>query len=239
MKSNFLQASSYNAIDLVNQFAGLHNDGVCNGLTVSEYSPANLSVVVAAGACLSNGYFFKSDAIENIAIAANTSGYNRIDVIAVDVDNEDIIAVQGTPSSSPTAPVLTGNQLALARVLVGNNVSAINNANITDVRVMVSAEFVEYEIGADYFFFKHRSGFIFQGARVESAASSGTAYLPKAYSLRNLVVLPSIESKIGETQYYATSVREDTRALNLFTWTSWKGDLAQNLGSMMYISCGI
>lgn len=137
VKINFLQGGSYNAADLVAQFGALFTDGMLSGGSVAAHSPANLSVDVAALKCLKAGLFMNSDAAINVPIGANTSGYNRIDVIAADLDNQTIVAVQGTPSSSPTAPILTGNKIALCQVLVGNNVSVINTGNITDVRVNV------------------------------------------------------------------------------------------------------
>jgi hypothetical protein len=136
IKTNFT-TGSYNAVDLVNQFGALFTDGVCSGGTVTAHSPANLSVDVAPAKTMKSGLFMNSDAVVNVAIGANTSGYNRIDVIACDLDNNNIVAVQGTPSSSPTAPILTNNKLALYQVLVGNNVSVIDQANITDVRINV------------------------------------------------------------------------------------------------------
>lgn len=135
VKTNFLQPGSYNASDLVNEFGAFFTDGMLSGGSVAAHSPANLSVDVAALKCLKAGLFMNSDATVNVAIGANTSGYNRIDVIAADLDNQTIVAVQGTPSSSPTAPVLTGNKIALAQVLVGNNVSVINSNVITDKRL--------------------------------------------------------------------------------------------------------
>lgn len=131
VKTNYLAGHSYDPADLIAQFAGLFSDGVLEGGAVTEHSPANLSVDVAAVKALCAGLFCNSTAVANVAITSNTSGYGRIDIIAVDLDNESIISVMGTPSSSPTAPVLTGNKIALAQVAVGNNVSVINTANIT------------------------------------------------------------------------------------------------------------
>ena len=135
IKVNYKQANSYNAIDLVNQFSALFSDGICSGLSVSAHSPANLSVDIAVGSCMKSGYFFNSDSVVNVAINSNTSGYNRIDVVASDIDNNCFTVVQGTPNSSPTAPLLIGNKIALAQIYVGNNVSVINQGNITDVKV--------------------------------------------------------------------------------------------------------
>ena len=138
-KKTYFLAGNYYFADLANLFAGLFTDGVLTGFDVAAHSPANLSVDVAIGKAVKSGLVMYSDAIENVLIGTNTSGYPRIDVIACDMDNNNIIAVQGTPASSPTIPVLTGNKVALKMVLVGNNVSVINDANITDMRIYAQA----------------------------------------------------------------------------------------------------
>jgi len=126
---------------------------------VSEHNPQNLSVDIATG----RGFFKKtvmtyhgySDAVENITIGANNSGNPRIDAVVLYVDlsatpNSDAsnvlksIVVQGTPASSPVAPIdneiqtaigLGNPFLRLANVYVANGASSITNANITDTRV--------------------------------------------------------------------------------------------------------
>ena len=143
IKTSFVQAGSYDAADLVNEFNALFTDGVAKttdgGLAVTALGTPNLSVNVAPGSALRVGLFLNSNSIENVVITANTSGYNRYDVIVADLDNNVITSVLGTPTSSPTVPVLTGNKVALANVLVGNNVSVINTVNITDARAEVHA----------------------------------------------------------------------------------------------------
>jgi len=138
MKTNFIQPGSYDAVDLVNQFGAMFTNGVINvksgSLLVSALASPNLSVNVAIGAAMKAGMFLNNDAIFNVIITANTSGYNRYDVIAADLDNNTIVAVVGTPNSSPTVPNLAGNKIALAQLLVGSNVSVINTSNLSDIR---------------------------------------------------------------------------------------------------------
>lgn len=134
IKTNF-GTGSYTAQDFINEFAALFGDGVCTGLQVSAHSPANLSVDASAGSCIKKGLFLNSDAVVNVPIVSNTSGYNRIDIIVTDVSDNSIKAILGTPNSSPTAPLPTANQIVLAQVTVGNNVSVINAGNITDMKV--------------------------------------------------------------------------------------------------------
>lgn len=147
VKTNYFDGGgiSYAAADLIAPFASLLTNGVFGtaggALQVLAHSPANLSVDVSAGSCHINGYYVKNDAVVNVPIGANTSGYNRIDNIVANVDTNNkvtsIIDVQGIPSSSPVAPAVGSNQLLLAQVLVGNNVSVLNQNIITDSRVNV------------------------------------------------------------------------------------------------------
>jgi hypothetical protein len=145
IKTNYFDGTGYTAADDVAPWASLLTGGVFDissgAFQTNAHSPANLSVDVQPGAAIKNGYYIKSDAVENVPIIANTSGYNRIDIIVLDVDEINkvttIKTVQGTPSSSPTAPLPASNQLKIAEVSVGNNVSVINTGNITDKRVNV------------------------------------------------------------------------------------------------------
>jgi hypothetical protein len=145
IKTNYYDDHTYYSQDLVNEKASLFTDGVCGvssgAFLVSANSPADLSVDVAIGGATVNGFYIDSDGITNVPIVANTSGYNRIDIIVLDVDTSGelttLISVEGTPSSSPIAPLPTAFQLVLAQVAVGNNVSVIDQVNITDERVNV------------------------------------------------------------------------------------------------------
>ena len=140
----FADGSTINtASDFIAPWAALLSDGVFKStdFAVSADSPADLAVSVAAGNAIKNGYFVRSDAAQTVSIAANTSGYNRIDIIVLQADDSAMATalkdVQGTASSSPTPPTLLSNQLPLAQVTVGNNVSVINSSAITDMRYRV------------------------------------------------------------------------------------------------------
>ena len=146
IKTNYIDGQQYTAADDIAPWKNLLDDGVfdaTNGkLLVSANSPADLSVDVSIGAANKNGLFVNSDAITNVPITANTSGYNRIDIIVVDVGVSPVAikAVAGTGSSSPAAPLPNGNQLVLAEIFVGNNASTIEATAITDKRVMVKTK---------------------------------------------------------------------------------------------------
>ena len=146
IKTNYIDGQQYTAADDIAPWKHLLADGVFDVTTgkllVSANSPADLSVNVAIGAANKNGLFVNSDAVVNVPIAANTSGYNRIDIIVVDVGVSPVAikAVTGTGSASPAAPLPNANQLVLAEVFVGNNASTVETAAITDKRVMAKTK---------------------------------------------------------------------------------------------------
>ena len=131
------------ASDFIAPWLAAFSDGVfaAADFSVSADSPADLAVTVAAGHAMKSGHFVISDSAISVAIGSNTSGYNRYDLIVLEVDDTNTVtavkAVQGVPSSSPVAPVASSIQLPLALVLVGNNVSVINTNVIMDMRYPV------------------------------------------------------------------------------------------------------
>ena len=124
---------------------------------VTENSPAALSVLVAPGIVYvpnadydeldsNEPKFYEAiiDAEGEVAIAENTSGSTRIDLICVKVDKTitpdehasniaTLVAVAGTPGAG--APTLPDNYAKLAEVEVANGASTIVTADITDSRV--------------------------------------------------------------------------------------------------------
>ena len=106
-----------------------------NGFIVSALTTPDLSVNVSSGECRIQGKYLSSSTTTNVLISANTDSYNRYDLIVVDVSGEGSIKViKGTPSSNPTIPSASNNQIILAQVLVGSGVSSIQSSNITDLR---------------------------------------------------------------------------------------------------------
>jgi len=84
----------------------------------------------------------------DVTITDNISGNPRIDIICIKVDPTatpddegnnvaELIAVEGTPAVSPTAPAVPDNHLKLAEVAVSNGFSSIVDADITDSRTNV------------------------------------------------------------------------------------------------------
>lgn len=143
------------ASDFLSQ-AGVHS--VTDGdFEVSESGTPGQSVDVVAGTCyVENSAFAKnsgltkfwrveSDDTEVVTINPNVSGNPRIDIICVKVDtavspDDDasnvatIVAVEGTPAGSPSAPATPADHLKLAEVQVDNGFVTIVDADITDFR---------------------------------------------------------------------------------------------------------
>ena len=115
-----------------------------NGFIVSALTTPDLSVNVSSGECRIQGKYLSSSTTTNVLISANTDSYNRYDLIVVDVSGEGSIKViKGTPSSNPTIPSASNNQIVLAQVLVGSGVSSIQSSNITDLRSTNNQYFME------------------------------------------------------------------------------------------------
>ena len=115
-----------------------------NGFIVSALTTPDLSVNVSSGECRIQGKYLSSSTTTNVLISANTNSYNRYDLIVVDVSGEGSIKViKGTPSSNPTIPSASNNQIILAQVLVGSGVSSIQSSNITDLRSTNNQYFME------------------------------------------------------------------------------------------------
>lgn len=96
-------------------------------------------VTTAAGGCLGLGIYYKQyaarvDAIPSVA----TPGQSRIDTIAVQIQSNGTskrVRVAGTPSASPTAPVLSETDLVVEVPLADVTTSyGSNQVNITDRR---------------------------------------------------------------------------------------------------------
>ena len=115
-----------------------------NSFNVSALATPDLSVNVSSGECRIQGKYLSSSTTTNVLISANTDSYNRYDLIVVDVSGEGSIKViKGPPSSNPTIPSASNNQIILAKVLVGSGVSSIQSSNITDLRSTNNQYFME------------------------------------------------------------------------------------------------
>lgn len=128
----------YQAADFVTPCGELLSNGVFGSASfqVSADSPTALDVCIAAGQAVCNGLITTGTA-SKVAITANTSGLNRIDLVVLNFDPVNfattVEVVMGTPSAKPIAPAAGTNQVPLATVLVINNLSVITNNVITNI----------------------------------------------------------------------------------------------------------
>lgn len=104
------------------------------------YSP-DLSINVSTGQCSFEGKFLASDTTENIKITANTTTFNRYDLIVADMSTGEIKALRGQPSANPTIPTANRNQILLAKILVGSQVLSIQQSNIEDLRFKTKEQY--------------------------------------------------------------------------------------------------
>lgn len=109
---------------------------------------SGMNVKVAAGSAIVRGHMIISDAVTTVTIAASSGAGPRIDSIVLNLDptanSITITSVAGTVNSG-VAPTLTQTdtavwQLKLADVLVGQSVTSIAPANVTDYRTFAGAD---------------------------------------------------------------------------------------------------
>ena len=111
--------------------------GVLSGLTVTAKEIPDMSVNVATGTVYDQyGYrhFVEGDTMT--AIDADTEN-SRIDIIYLNAAYT-ISYFPGTPAAAPTAPDLPLNGTLIAEIAVAANATAIEAANITDKRRILS-----------------------------------------------------------------------------------------------------
>ncbi len=107
----------------------------------------DLTVDVAPGVCWIRGFYFGSDAIETLTIAAADPFDPRIDRIVVRLDRlnnlVDLAVLAGTPAAAPSAPSLTQGavvwEIELAQVTVPAAATTIAAGNVADGRTIVAS----------------------------------------------------------------------------------------------------
>ena len=129
-------------------------------LAVTQNSPVGMSVIIASGWCAIVGttqanmgtYVAYNDAATVVAITTANPTNPRIDLICATVNdayytgstnNVVFQVVAGTPASSPVAPTLPANSIALATVDVAAGALSIVTGNITDLRTLVTTNIPE------------------------------------------------------------------------------------------------
>lgn len=129
-------------------------------LEVTPNSPVGMSVVIASGWAAIVGttqanmgtYVAYNDAATVVTITTANPTNPRIDLVCATVqdayytgssNNVIFQVIAGTPASSPVAPALPANSIALATVDVAAGALSITSGNITDLRTLVTTNIPE------------------------------------------------------------------------------------------------
>jgi hypothetical protein len=129
-------------------------------LAVTPNSPVGMSVIIAEGWAAIVGttqsnmgtYVAYNDAPTVVAITTANPTNPRIDLVCATVqdayytgsqNNVIFQVVVGTPASSPVAPALPANSIALAEVDVAAGALSITSGDITDLRTLVTTNIPE------------------------------------------------------------------------------------------------
>lgn len=134
--------SEYDHAFLAKWVASFIGNGIYNG-DLAVAAGSNMQVVIPSGQAWINGYYYKNGGDLILPIANADGVLNRKDTVVLrwDINQRSITALvlQGTPASSPTAPVIvrTAEQydLKLAEIRIPAGTTAITQALITDTRL--------------------------------------------------------------------------------------------------------
>lgn len=137
------EATRYYVEDVIQMDSKTHVEKTiyADSFRVSALDSPDLSINVSTGQCSFEGKFLASDTTENIKITANTTTFNRYDLIVADMSAGEIKALRGQPSANPTIPTANRNQILLAKILVGSQVLSIQQSNIEDLRFKTKQQY--------------------------------------------------------------------------------------------------
>lgn len=137
------EATRYYVEDVIQMDSKTHVEKTiyADSFRVSALDSPDLSINVSTGQCSFEGKFLASDTTENIKITANTTTFNRYDLIVADMSTGEIKALRGQPSANPTIPTANRNQILLAKILVGSQVLSIQQSNIEDLRFKTNEQY--------------------------------------------------------------------------------------------------
>ena len=150
--ASYINGDGYMPVDMMQRDADWVVPGVLASADLLVTAPGGMAVQVSGSAqgsvggnaWLPGGVRFYNSAPATLAIAANSSGNPRIDLVVAGIDtsvgspyNPTVIVITGTPAVSPTVPAPINTltpYIPLAQVAVANGTSSIVAGNITDVR---------------------------------------------------------------------------------------------------------
>ena len=137
------EATRYYVEDVIQMDSKTHVEKTiyADSFRVSALDSPDLSINVSTGQCSFEGKFLASDTTENIKLTANTTTFNRYDLIVADMSTGEIKALRGQPSANPTIPTANRNQILLAKILVGSQVLSIQQSNIEDLRFKTKEQY--------------------------------------------------------------------------------------------------
>ena len=137
------EATRYYVEDVIQMDSKTHVEKTiyADSFRVSALDSPDLSINISTGQCSFEGKFLASDTTENIKITANTTTFNRYDLIVADMSTGEIKALRGQPSANPTIPTANRNQILLAKILVGSQVLSIQQSNIEDLRFKTKEQY--------------------------------------------------------------------------------------------------
>lgn len=135
---------TYNASQMSEYFEGMISDGVFAnvGNALQVKAGTGMEVNVQTGRAFINSKWMRNDAVYTVPLNGAHVTLPRYTAIVVRLDETartiEIVAVDGTPASSPAKPALTRSttvkDLCLAYVYVPAGAGNISQANITDTR---------------------------------------------------------------------------------------------------------
>lgn len=144
----------YNALQMSSIFDGIIKDGIFMsiGTAMVVKAASGMTVNVGEGRAWFDHTWTLNDSELPVKLEASELILNRIDTIVLDVDHRDsvransIIALKGTPATSPVAPTLIRstdhNQYPLCNIYVKAGVTEITQSNITNLVGTGSCPFI-------------------------------------------------------------------------------------------------
>lgn len=144
----------YDSLQMAELFDGLINDGVYETIYKQFRVSPNGGFVVQVDT--GRGWFkhtwIKNDNLKLLTLKTPDPVYNRIDAVVIQVDHrdqgryDDILVIEGTPSTSPVRPNLVQTdelyQVPLAYISVKSSSSSITASDITNMVGTSSCPFV-------------------------------------------------------------------------------------------------